>query len=477
MRRRASRFSVLDMGRTMGLPRLAVARALVLGALLSSQACDRSQDASKEPPPKVISKAAQQTLDDRFAEVASRDPAFGGMYVDEKRQTLIVYSKDTRQQAIRTLKGALDVVLGPERIPPLRMEVLPAQYNFAELKEWQERATVNILRIPGVVLVDVDDKSNRLTVGVETLELRGAIEAELTKARIPRSAVNLEVTPAVKVETSLTDRHRPLVGGLQISFSGGICTQGFNAIRLGTAGFVTCSHCTATQGGVESTIFHQATMSGTTNRVGVETADPAYFEFGWPFALTRVRRSDAAFVQRDVGVDGNLGTIARPAAGGVAWNGVDVFRIVSAGDPLVGQTVTKVGRTTGLTQGVVNRTCANIAQSGTNIIELCQSQAGYASGGGDSGSPIFRVTNSPATNDVSLGGIHWGSGGTFSPLSSVERSSELGDLSVCAAGFCIPTPPRGHDCTASQKCCEPSEDGKCLLCYPKTINGRPVSCP
>src|SRR5882724_9469194 len=96
MRLGSSRFSVLGMGRITGLPRLAVVRALVLGALFSSQACDRSQDASKEPQAKVIRKATRQTVDDRFTEVAWRNPAFGGMFVDEKKQTLIVYSKDTK---------------------------------------------------------------------------------------------------------------------------------------------------------------------------------------------------------------------------------------------------------------------------------------------------------------------------------------------------------------------------------------------
>lgn len=39
---------------------------------------------------------------------------------------------------------------------------------------------------------------------------------------------------------------------------------------------------------------------------------------------------------------------------------------------------------------------------------LCQAVVGAFSESGDSGSPVFRITNSPSTNDVTLYGILWG---------------------------------------------------------------------
>jgi hypothetical protein len=67
--------------------------------------------------------------------------------------------------------------------------------------------------------------------------------------------------------------------------------------------------------------------------------------------------------------------------------------------------------------------------------------ANYSSAGGDSGSPVFRILNKPAANDVYLGGIHWGGDGSivvFSPMSGIQRSTapaELGPVTTCATGF------------------------------------------
>src|SRR5262249_28512352 len=172
----------------------------------------------------------------------------------------------------------------------------------------------------------------------------------------PAEAVNIVETPAVALEASLRDRHRPLVGGLQIAFQSGgatfLCTEGFNAVRAGGAGFLANSPCTPIQGGVQDTAIHQPTIAlFNINHVGVETVDPVYFVGAPCPAGRRCRRSDSAFIRRDAGVTANQGRVALTALGSFAWNGVSTFRIVREADPLVGQVVTKVGRTTGRTPG------------------------------------------------------------------------------------------------------------------------------
>ena len=83
--------------------------------------------------------------------------------------------------------------------------------------------------------------------------------------------------------------------------------------------------------------------------------------------------------------------------------------------------------------------------SGTNIQQLCQDVVKANVAGGDSGSPVFRITNSPRANDVRLYGLLWG-GGTISGYGTVfvfsalgtrnmQRSAEMGTLTTCAAGF------------------------------------------
>jgi hypothetical protein len=364
------------------------------------------------------------------------------MFVDEEQDVLYVYSSDLSAVAGAMADEAVTAVFGDKR-PAGRIQVLPAAYGFRELKGWHDRLTPDVLAMPGVVMTDIDDRSNRLTVGIESLESKGVVEDTLFALGVPLEAVNIVETPAVAQELTLRDRRRPIVGGQQISFRRGtstlICTEGFNAVRAGVAGYVVNSHCTAVQGGVEGTAHHQPTIAlFGLNRIGVETVDPVYFVGAPCPAGRRCRRSDSAFARRDAGVTASQGRIARTPVNSIVWDGVSTFRIVREADPLVGQVVTKEGRTTGRTVGVVLQTCANFNVLGTNITQLCQSRASYNSGPGDSGSPVFRIVNTPAANDVALSGIHWGSGGVFSTIANIQRNVfhvELGPLTTCAAGF------------------------------------------
>jgi hypothetical protein len=96
---------------------------------------------------------------------------------------------------------------------------------------------------------------NRLLVGVIKLELQERVEQELVKLSIPREAVIIEQAGPVELDTTLRDRVRPLVGGIQIFPY--FCTLGFNAIRSGVSGFATNSHCTDQWFVVDGTVHHQ----------------------------------------------------------------------------------------------------------------------------------------------------------------------------------------------------------------------------
>lgn len=380
------------------------------------------------------------TLDDRLAHVAERAPAFGGFYVDEATGSIKVYSWNLTAAGATEAEQALRAVLGQD-LPQGKIEIVRGNYSFRELKLWHDRMT-ELLAMRGVVLTDIDDRTNRLLVGVETERVSWAVRDRLGALGIPGESVDLVEMAPIKYLNSLRDRHRPLVGGLHISFiSAGsqyMCTMGFNAVRSGINGVVTNSHCTATPGGVQNTIEYQPNVSSS-NRLGVETVDPPYLSGGpCPVGLY-CRYSDSAFIRRDSTVSGTRGRIARPGIGSYAWNSANTFRIVGKGDALVGQTVAKVGRTTGRTQGVVKLTCANAVIGNRGF--FCQTMTNLVAGPGDSGSPIFRITNSPAANDVRLSGILFGGNSTYtfiSPISGVQRSiypAELGSLGVCATGF------------------------------------------
>jgi hypothetical protein len=406
--------------------------------------------------------AAAPSTDGRFVAVTSEAPAFGGMFVDG--ENLNVYLTDRSHTARADARSAIREAFDGQGLPR-KLHVLPARFDFTRLKAWHERLSADVLRLSGVILTDIDDRKNRLTVGVENQKARGRVELRLPALRIPRYAVSIEVMAPIELQSSLWTRHRPLVGGLQlryrdrISRTFPICTVGFSAIRGGESGFVTASHCSTNHSssdtGCNASPHIGCTFPSDRTRyfqpsrpssVGVEAFDPRFFWGpvtgpgdidGCPPGNS-CRYSDATFVAG--AVNATRGRIARSALGGPTWNGVDRYRIVAKADPVVGGFVVMVGRTTGRTTGKVTRTCFNTNTTptlgGFNV--LCQAQAGYSSAPGDSGAPVFTLLRVGGRN-VKLRGINWASnflgGGVFSPISGVERSTELGPLTVCATGF------------------------------------------
>jgi hypothetical protein len=96
--------------------------------------------------------------------------------------------------------------------------------------------------------------------------------------------------------------------------------------------------------------------------------------------------------------------------------------------PSVNQTLVKIGRTTGWTQGPVTNTCVNINVSGTNITQLCQDLVTAGVSGGDSGSPVILRSG---TSNAIWAGLLWGGGGGSFAMSAVENiQTELGTLTV-----------------------------------------------
>lgn len=407
-----------------------------------------------------VSQSSGLSLDEQLLEMSKRDPAFGGMFVDaDGRLTMYVRddalaAQDGRSRLATMSVDALTSFRGNEQIAEAaatrRINVLPAKFSFTQLYDWHEQAKAVVLGVPGVVLTDISEDRNRLRVGVETAELAGSVRRRLANAAIPSDAVIVELTPPMRQLASLRSKFRPLKGGIQINFSNYLCTLGFLAIRAGVTGVVTNSHCTSIQGGVQSTIFHQPVASGSTNRIGLEVRDPAYFTGGVCPSGRKCRYSDTSFARvpytSGPSVTTTRGAIARPVALNAITVGTSHFRITSETYvPLLNETLNKVGRTTGWSRGQVVATCVTVNVAGTKLTQLCQDIVKANVAAGDSGSPVFRMTNRPRSGDVRLYGILWGGGtldgvGTvfvFSAMGSrnIQRSSEMGTLTTCASGF------------------------------------------
>ncbi len=377
------------------------------------------------------------SIDDLLSAVARQIPAFGGMYVGAKGE-LEIYLVDTRQLA--AAETAIASVFGRDRFDMSTARARLAQYAFADLKGWHDRHRLSTLAIRGVVATSIHKSSNRLRVAVATTDVTRAVQTALANAGVPAAAVEIVVMKPISQWDSLLDRRRPLLGGLEVGGSG--CTLGFLATLQGQAGFVTCSHCTNVQGGVEGTVLHQPTISGDDNRIGIETADPAYFSGSGCPSGRQCRFSDAAFFARRGGPSQST-PLATAAFGHLADadSALDILaelQIVGrAVAPVDGELIAKVGRTSGTTTGLIADTCMDLNTNGTNFTLLCQdlvTQTGSTRGGpGDSGSAVFSESATPISSlpPATLYGLVWGGNDTsfgFSPISAIQQ--ELGPLRV-----------------------------------------------
>ena len=462
------------------------------------------------------------TINDLFAEIGMRVPEFGGMYVDPEKDTLYVYAVNAGPDFVPRLDKAITDVLGPDRPRERRIEVLPAQYSFMQLKEWHDRISMQVLAIPGAVLTEIDHSTNRLKVGVETLAIEPQIGATLAELDVPRETVNIEVMPHIEQQTLSPDTgadtdqewsdpagcppnctlrsdlhsDQPtgfaLLGGIQIQAMGqGACTLSFAVSGTPVGGFVTASHCTGHQGGVQKTKFFQPTDADT--QVAVEKTDPCY----WPTppGCTPVRAplwcppgmscrlSNAVFAKRGRTITLFTGALAQPAtlspntctppvenvppacphpAGrcDVCWFTGDLFNVREENGNrlvMVGDVVNKVGRTSGWTRGTVTGVCVNV-NAAPGITDICQTTANYAAFGGDSGSPVFRCIKNGVpfackttdrSPDVRIMGSH--EGGVAGPgfhwfapvgkrgdgtVTGEQATQELGPLNKCSNGGC-----------------------------------------
>jgi hypothetical protein len=301
--------------------------------------------------------------------------------------------------------------------------------------EGQHRRLLHLFELAGVVFTDADEARGRLVVGVLDRGVEPLIRARLAALGVASESLDVVETEPIFQVSTLRDKVRPVVAGLQIRFSGYLCSLGFNAVRNGVSGFVTASHCSDKQGTVDGTLYYQPLNRVADEFIGTEVTDPAYLRGIAGCPTGRIcRYSDSNFSEGDSGVQFDLGRIAEttgPNNGSLEIAGEFVIKNEAAA--AVGDTANKVGRTTGWTQGAVTRTCVDTGVSGSNIVLLCQDFVENTVpivAGGDSGSPVFRIRS---RDSVSLLGNLWGgnSSGTlfvYSPISNIER--ELGALTT-----------------------------------------------
>lgn len=366
---------------------------------------------------------------------------------------------------------AIVAVFGASVIPEGGIRPLQGQYRFLQLREWYSQMVGPILSTPGVTATDISEAVNRLGIGIEKKENEPQIVEVLKRLNIPREAVAIEVTGPIQllhpgIDTgqllhTVRDRFSPRQGGYiirrlfcnQVGIGiAGSGTLGFNAKSLSTSGnvrgFVTNSHNTAAWWNLDTNLVFppagiiQASGYYPSELVGQETIDPQGFR-GFPCPTGKIcRYSDSAFITYNTGVASTPGTIARTI--NITTSILSPILTVDYVDPemfgisappsmpyLVGLQLNKVGSTTGWTQGTIQMTDAIFPVPSDNLLlincpnnntdpTLAPPDAILLSqyvvwnpvndvvNGGDSGSPVFRISNAQ-TKQVELYGILWGS--------------------------------------------------------------------
>lgn len=401
-----------------------------------------------------------RSLDENFAEVARIEPLFAGIYVDGDA---LVYRLATKGERItedqqRAVVAAVDRIFGETfarfETAPRRFETAP--FAMADLTRWHV-AMIPLQQLKGFVFSDLDERRSMLVLATREGTDLGPFREAMQELRIPLEAVVFETHAPVQRLADLRDRERPLMGGMQIGVGGfGRCTASLYFNFLGhpnfVRGMITNSHCGGNQGEMTG---HRFTQPGGglfgSNYIATEVADPPYNITHAQCGPGRMcRRSDSLAAHVDPPTDIGRGLIARIGSwGSQTISSVDPDYQASwlAWFPLSGEIVTKVGRTTGKTAGMIGSTCSPVIVgepdgSDSGITMVCQyrvSPVANVAGGltpivgaGDSGSPVFALPSNPVTPNtihaVYLHGILWGGpedGSSFSFSSALNTLIEL----------------------------------------------------
>lgn len=406
--------------------------------------------------------------DQQLMQIAEKHPEFAGIYrnslgeftvaikdqqLDKELRNRKILQMESQPQQIQPLLSTLKQTFG-ETIPSLKA-LTPAKagattdaredyrvelvnYSFAQLYNWYTSVTADLFAMDNIVMTDISEDKNKITVAVQTGTPTDAVFYFLKSRGIPDNAINIESMDAVADTVSVRDRVRPIQGGLEIRMStGGICSLGFVArLTNGDTGFVTASHCTQRKGLPDGTTFTQG--GDNVGGVAVEALRMACPGGGAANCL----RADAAFVRfpgtfvNNVDYkDAVLKTKGRNnldlKEGAVRYRTWWRLRIAGTTADLMGETVFKTGRTTGTTSATVDATCVDYNSGGTR--QLCHSRVNSGSFGnsGDSGSPVLSHTYYSHGRSARVAGIFVAGNSSVGFISNIDGiQAELGILDV-----------------------------------------------
>jgi hypothetical protein len=389
-----------------------------------------------------------------FREIAERVPSFAGFHLDESGRLIVRVTDRGAEGAARAAVAPLLPDLGfGQGVGPVGPAVVvePADYSFRELAAWRDAVESAVFPLDGLVFVDLDERANRVTIGLSDEPARGRVEEALGALPVPRAAVAIRIvgearplagpagaTSASSVGcTTLTGYCRPFVGGYRVTIMKGgaeaICTGGLTALwNNDTPVFITAAHCSTYEW---KTDYDRVYQNRYPTELGVEVHDPR----GWSCEITfKCRYSDALLARPGDAIE--VGYVARTTADGT--RDVDQARprlaINGVYASMTGQRVYALGQTSGRIRGVVTQTCVSFKKTYDLVWHkvVCTDVGDYNAAGGDSGGPVFVWDGSG--DQIGLLGITFARNAFydhtfFSPIGGIRK--DLGTLEFRAPEY------------------------------------------
>jgi hypothetical protein len=376
---------------------------------------DNSRDSRITAPsqsPLVVRTASDQ--------LATEIAGFGGAFVRDGVLNVYLTLEANNSEGQAAARLAINSLLAAGNRPAMPIQFQVAKHSLKQLRAW-ESTLKSIYHQTGVRTAQVDERNNRFEIAVPDQAAEAAVRKAAASFGIPPEIVVIRTGgPPVVPFVDLHDKVRPAGGGLAIVTGVGGCTYGFNAWiddRSGKRYMVTAAHCVQFSGfgGVTGMSVYQPNSTSTSlvGRVAVNPAS-AYVSPGCAPGDT-CRESDAALVATDAtrfsATDWDIGGINTTTVRGVGPNSggsttingriglANASTIFFAGD-----TLEKVGATTGWTAGVVTGTCV-YHSDGVGGGRMCNGVVAAGANHGDSGSPVFWKDPQGAYH---LMGILWG---------------------------------------------------------------------
>lgn len=375
----------------------------------------------------LANNGGPRTFREEYRDLAKQVPGFAGVFLDSTGRLTVNFAPGSSDPVAvgKVVSWVQRVRPGLDAVNPRIREV---PFSYSRLDSYYEPLFRVIGSMAFVTSSRIDDIQGRIVVTVSAIERERVVRDAALALHIPQAALSVEELAPIRRQATLRDQVRPVYGGLKIvNDFASICSLGMNGYHSDGAGgydpsqppvFMTASHC----GGV-NTVWGQNAVS---LRIGQTIHDaPVFFPPSCgaseccPYPTYGCQDADVSVGEYDGGISQAYGVVYKTNLSSITIAGTYSVGASMYG-AINGETVWKVGQTTGTTKGQVAQSCVDIPPDPPFPGVLCTQQANYASDFGDSGAPIFMPFDAAHPNSTPrIVGIHFGGGGYYSPINNI----------------------------------------------------------